>query len=503
MSSNAVGTELISKVVGYEIDKGNFSNTTPNLPQSIAIVGEANSSNQLGLTTDPVVVTSAKQAGELFGYGSPIHIAMRILRPNSGSGVGGTPTVVYPQLEAVGATAKSVDISYTGTATANTTHTLFIAGRSTLDGVSYDINIVTGDTPTIIHGKISDAVNAVLGCPMFASDTATEATLTAKWAGLTSQGITVEIETDGSLSGVSFGITEVTTGIGTPSIGASLNMFENNWHTIVLNTYGTVSSIMSALEQFNGIPVSGAPTGRYSGIIMKPFIAITGSVAEDPSSVTDNRQEQVTIAIAPAPLSLGLAMEAAANATYLYAIQAQNNPHLDISGQSYPDMPTPQIIGAMNVYQNRDTIVKKGCSTVQLISGKYQVADFVTTYHPDGETPPQFRYVRSLTQDFNVRYAYLLLEQIHVVDHVIAADDAPVTANKVIKPSLWKQVVSRMLDDLTLRGLITDPEFSKSDLSVNIGTTNPDRLETSFPYKRSGYGRISSTTVQAGFNFNN
>lgn len=69
-------------------------------------------------------------------------------------------------------------------------------------------------------------------------------------------------------------------------------------------------------------------------------------------------------------------------------------------------MPTPLSIGAMNVYLNRDAFVKKGSSTVSLFAGKYLVEDFVTTYHPVGETPPQFRYVRNLDIDFNVRYTY-------------------------------------------------------------------------------------------------
>ena len=41
----------------------------------------------------------------------------------------------------------------------------------------------------------------------------------------------------------------------------------------------------------------------------------------------------------------------------------------------------------------------------------------------------------------------------------------------------------------------------KAGTTVNISTTNPDRLETFFPYKRSGVARIASTTAQAGFNF--
>jgi len=91
MASDAVGTERISKVVGYKITKGNFATTSSNLPQRIALLGEANDANQLTLDTDPFEITSAQQAGERYGYGSPLYLMARILFPVQGGGVGGVP----------------------------------------------------------------------------------------------------------------------------------------------------------------------------------------------------------------------------------------------------------------------------------------------------------------------------------------------------------------------------------------------------------------------------
>ena len=154
-------------------------------------------------------------------------------------------------------------------------------------------------------------------------------------------------------------------------------------------------------------------------------------------------------------------------------------------------------------YNNRDAFVKKGCSTVDLVAGQYVVQDFVTTYHKLGENPPQFRYVRNLFVDFNIRYSYYLLEQIHVVDKVLSSDADVVTAGNVIKPKQWKQIVGGLFEDLARRALIVDVQFSKDNLTVVLSGTNPDRLETKYPYKRTGVGRILSTTVEAGFNFGN
>lgn len=501
MSSNAVSLDRISRIVGYKITKGNFQESSPNLPQRIAVLCEANDANQASLILTPQQITSAQQAAQLFGDGSPAHVIARILFPFSGDGVGGIPVYVYPQAKAVGATYKVIKVQATGVATANTTHYLSIAGREGMDAQFYAINIVTGDTTATIASKIQDAVNKVYGCPVTALADSYEAILTSNWSGLTANAITVTVDTGLNAAGITYTTTYPQAGSGTPSIAAALALFANDWNTIVINSYATEATTLTALEQFNGIADPTTPTGRYTGIIMKPFIAITGSTADDPSSITDLKLNEMTNAIAPAPGSSGLAMEAAANMALLFAIQAQDSPQLDVAGQSYPDMPTPTSIGSMADYATRDTIVKKGCSTVNLVAGTYQVQDFVTTYHPLGENPPQFKYCRNLNLDWNVRYGYYLLELINVVDHAIVNDDDTVVADKIIKPKIWKAVLDEYANDLSLRGLIVQPAFMQASITVSLSTSNPDRLETFFRYKRSGFTRIASTTAQAGFNF--
>jgi phage tail sheath gpL-like len=504
MASDAVGSERVSRIVGYKITKGDFSNSSPNLPQRIAILAEANEANQSTLDTTPREVTSAQEAGQLYGYGSPIYHIMRILRPINGGGVQGIPTIVYPQAKAVGSTTKILEITPTGTATGNGTHTVVLAGRYGMDTQSYDFQVEDGDTASIICGKIEDAVNNVVGAPCQAVNFAYEVDLTSKWAGLTADALTVTVDTNDNDLGMTYTVVSRQSGTGTPDVSAALTSFGTNWNTIVVNSYGTVTSVMDDLESYNGIPDPTTPTGRFVGTVMKPFIALTGSVADDPSSITDTRLNDVTIAICPAPASSGLQFEAAANMAVLFSRTAQDSPHLDVSGQSYPDMPVPEgSIGSMASYDSRDSFVKKGCSTVDVVSGRYQVQDFVTTYHKIGEIPPQFRYCRNLMIDFNVRFGYYLLELANVVDHAIAADSDVVSVASVVKPKQWKQVLNKYADDLASRALINDAPFMQASITVALSSSNPDRLETFFRYKRSSYARIASTTAEAGFNFGN
>ncbi len=498
--STAVDIDRISRIVGYKLTKGNFSNVTPNLPQRISILGEANTANQASFTADaPQEITTVKQAADLYGYGSPLHIVMRILRPLNGGGVGSIPTIVYPQAETGVAAVR--DITPTGTADANGIHTVVINGRRGVDGGSYDFQVTTGDNVATICDNIVAAINSVLGTPCIATDSTTKVVATSKWTGLTSNGLTITIDTNGADCGITYAVTSPTAGSGTPDISASLALFQNEWNTIVINTYDTAT--LDDLAAYNGIPDPENPTGRYQGIIMKPFIALFGSRSNAPLSITATRKDDVTNALCPAPYSAGLPMEAAANMAVLFAKTAQENPHLDVNAKFYPDMPIPSNgnIGTFADYEYRDAYVKGGSSTVMLVSGKYQVQDFVTCYHPDGEVPPQFRYCRNLMLDFNIKYGYRLLEEIHVVDHAIATDTDIVSVGNVIKPKQWKQIVGKYADELGKRALIADVPFMKNSIEVGLSTTNPDRLETFFRYKRTGIARIASTTAEAGFNF--
>lgn len=179
--STSVGLDRLSRVSGYTVKRGRFNNDTQNLPQVIAIFGEANTANQSGLSLTKREVTSATEAAELYGYGSPIHSMMRILRPLSGDGVGGIPTIVFPQDTADDATATTRTWTVVGTATANATHTVVVNGRTNLDFQEYSFDVVVGDTATVVAGKIKDAINAVASAPCSGANTAGAMTATTKW----------------------------------------------------------------------------------------------------------------------------------------------------------------------------------------------------------------------------------------------------------------------------------------------------------------------------------
>jgi phage tail sheath gpL-like len=515
--STALSLAIRTRLLGYKIVPGDFAEESENLPMRVIILAEVNSNKQdvdaIGFDFNvPIEITTLPQAGKLFGYGSPVDMMMRIMRPKSGTGLGAIPTFVIPLAEPDGATAKTYEIEVTGTATKNYTHKVYIAGRDGIDGKFYNVNIVKDDTADDIAAKIEDTVNNVLNCPFTAAaPDASEpesniCTLTSKWKGATANDLVVEMYANGDDAGISYVITSPSDGAGVPDIADALAAIGNEWFTIGINSLGTDTSVMSALEQFNGKPSTdgGEPSGKYAGEVMRPCVWFTGTTVDNPSTISDARADsEVTIALCPAPLSDGHPFEAAANFCVLFAPKMQDKPHLDICGQSLPDMPIPldKNIGSMADWETRQSYVLKGCSTVSLVAEKYMVEDFVTTYHKEGEDPLQFSIVRNLVGvDLNVYWTYYQKEQLHVVDHVICNDADKVSADKIVKPKMWKAVLNKMFVELTDRALIAEPEFSQANLQVQKSSTNPNRFETRFKYKRTATVKQSSTDAIAGFN---
>ena len=174
---------------------------------------------------------------------------MRILRPISGDGVGGIPTIVFPQISDEAATPSESIWTVTGTATKSATHYVVVNGRRSLDFQNYSFNVVAGDTPTIIAAKMADAVNSVLSSPVTASSALGVVTFTTKWSGSTSTQVQILVDNQGNDAGLTYVESDFIDGAGTVDLADSLEQFGNDWYTIVLNPYGSDNLILLALEQ--------------------------------------------------------------------------------------------------------------------------------------------------------------------------------------------------------------------------------------------------------------
>lgn len=498
--STAVSLERVSAIVGYEAKATLAGIKAGNLPQRIAVIAEANTANQTGLPVSFNFVTS-DEVGDQFGYGSPAHICATILRPKSGDKLGGIPTVIYPVAEAAAATATVITNAIVGTATKNITHSVEINGRS------YPYAVAKGDTATELTPKIIDAVNNILKAPVIGTNVTDKPTWTTKWNGATSVELNVVFNVNGDSAGLTYSEDSKVDGAGLPDIDNALNNFGDVWNTFVINALGTDETTLDKLEAFNGSPY--AKTGRFDATIFKPFIAYTGTSLDTLTAITaisDGRKNEMTNKICPLPNTIGWTFEGAADEVFVYAPIAQDTPQSDIVGALLKNTVAPKDgdIGDFSNPTSREQIIRVGSSTVTLNSGSYEIVDPATTAHPDNEpqTAVLYRWVRDLIGiDWNIRYKYMLLEQANVINKTIVPDTSTSTAADTISPKRWKGKLYKLADDLEADGLIASAQLMKDTLQVQIGESNPNRLETVFDVERTGISRVLSTTNNTRLRF--
>jgi phage tail sheath gpL-like len=464
------------------------------LPQRIAILAQGATASQSSYSLDKAQILSAKEAGDTYGYGSPIHLAADELFPANGDGVGTIPVTVYPLNDEGAAVAAAGDITPSGSATKDGTYYIRIGG-------------ILSDPFTIPSGTINvadfitaatAAIQAVLKMPFIPADGTTKLNLTAKWAGTTGNDILVEVI--GPSYGLVFTIVQPATGATDPSaanINTALAQMGNVWETMLINGFAyDDETILDVIDTFN--------EGRWDALVRKPLIAFVGTneaALATATAVSDTRKTDRTNCQLVAPGSPNVPIAIAARQVARIAKVANNNPPTSYGAQRITGI-LPGTDGEQWTYPQRDSAVKKGSSTVEVVDGEVQIGDIATMYHPTGEDPPAYRWAVSIVKVQNILYNVgLIFDAPEWASAPLIPDDQPTVNPNARKPRSAIAQVRALLDNLGLQAIISDPETAKANTTADINGQNPDRLDVETTVQISGNSRVKAVTLNWGFYF--
>jgi len=288
------------------------------------------------------------------------------------------------------------------------------------------------------------------------------------------------------------------------------------WYNIIVNPFGQNANVYQALQKINGYPDESGGMGRWNAIILKPFVAISGT---NSTSFTHLPSTDLTNIVGTAPKAFAgvstISNEAAnARIAASYALAAfrqfSTKPYLDIAGRHLEFIvpPTDLDIGAFETFDNRDSAAKNGISTVTIdrAAQAYVIQDFITGYRPQeqSELAKSWRFVRDVFVDFNIAFNYNLLQTRRLLGKVIVSDTEIINADRrsdVVRLEVWRAEVLAFLERMVGMAYVTDLDFSRQNLLVELSGTNPRRLNTQFAYKRTSVVGIASTTAYVGFSF--
>ena len=428
--SSAVDASAVARVVGI---KTTFKDLRGGgilfLPQRIAVVGQGNTAATY--STTKAQHTSAFAVGQAYGFGSPLHIAAKQLLPVNGDGVGTIPVTFYP-LDDDGS-----GVAATGTVTPSGAATGAGAFRVRVNNIlSEQFVIANGDSVATITAAITAAVTAVLDLPVTAADGATVVNFTSKWKGASANDLVIEIvETSENNTGVTFAVVQPSGGLVNPDITAALAQIGNVWETLVLNCLNIEDTTTLDLYQTEG-------EGRWGALVRKPFVVFTGNTATTVAAATtisDARKTDRINAQLVAPGSNDLPLAVAGRQLARIAVIANNNPPRDYGSQQATGL-TPGTDGVQWTYQDRDSAIKKGSSTIEVKDGVVNLSDTVTFYHPSGDPIPAYRYVCDIIKLQNIIFNLDLIFAVPEWDGApLIPDDQPTINRSAKKPRMGER----------------------------------------------------------------
>lgn len=490
--STAVDLSAVARVVGIKTAfKDLRGGGVLFLPQRVAIVGQGNTAATYDTTKRQV--TSALEAAQLYGFGSPIHLAALQLLPVNGDGVGTIPVTVYPLEDDVSGVAAAGDITPSGAATGAASFVVKINNIRSAQFV-----VANGDSVATITAAITTAIAAELNLPMTAADNSTDVALTSKWKGASANDLYIEVEaTSEDNSGITFAVTQPTGGLVNPDVDDALNQVGDVWETMLLNCMEIADT--TTLDKF-----STWGEGRWGALTRKPAIVFTGNTATTvtaATAVSDARKTDRTNSQLVAPGSNDLPLSVAARQLARIVKVAQNNPPRDYGSQDADGL-TPGADGDQWTYIDRDVAVKKGSSAIEVKDGVINISDTVTFYHPDGDPIPAYRYVVDIVKLQNIIFNLNLIFATDEWDGApLIPDDQPTINPEAKQPKMAVAEANALIDSLGLNAIISDPETAKENTLAQISEQNPKRLDIALTLQLSGNTNIISIDLNFGFYF--
>ncbi len=490
--STAVDLSAVARVVGIKTAfKDLRGGGVLFLPQRVAIVGQGSTSSVYDTTKRQV--TSALEAAQLYGFGSPIHLAALQLLPTNGDGVGTIPVTVYPLDDDPSGVAATGSITPSGAATGAAS---FVININNIQ--SEQFAVAAGDTVATITAAMTTALDAALNLPMSATDNTTAVGLESKWKGASANGLIIEvIATSVDNSGITFAVTQPTGGLINPDVDDALDQVGDVWETMVLNCLEIADT--TTLDKFS---VFGE--GRWGALTRKPLIVFTGNTATTvtaATAVSDTRKTDRTNSQLVAPGSKDLPFAVAARQLARIVKVAQNNPPRDYGSQD-ADTLNPGDDGDQWTYIDRDVAVKKGSSTIEVKDGVINISDTVTFYHPSGDPIPAYRYVCDIVKLQNIIFNLNLIFATDEWDGApLIPDDQPTINSEAKQPKMAVAAANALIDSLGLNAIISDPKTAKENTLAQISEQNPKRLDIALTVQLSGNTNIISVDLNFGFYF--
>jgi phage tail sheath gpL-like len=454
----------------------------------IGVLAQGNEASTYG--SEPFrVLGGASEVGTKYGFGSPAHLAMLMLQPAAGQGVGSIPIYILPL--ASGTTAAASTVTPSGTITKPGTYHVVAAGQRTPSFV-VPAAATIADRCTAVAGAIAAAISV----PVTATDDTTDVGVTCKWLGETGNDITIEI-VGPSDTGAIWGIAPMASGAANPVVASALLAADSLPITYLVNCLNITDT--AALDA-----ISAANESRWAPLAHRHFVSIVGDVRDDKAALIafgTSRRTDRTTSVHSVPGTLDLPLMVAARSVAMRSVTSQESSALDAIRMSIaPIRPGP--LSAQYNDDDREALVTAGISTTEFRGGVVTLSEGIMLYHPENDATPAYRHISVIVRLQEIGYNLALIFDSEGWSQAVLVKDKRLTTNpKARSADDAKAAIYGLWDALERRAVIVDAEFTKAGTTVRISPTDSDRLDIDIPDFLSGNTFKKSITHRFGFYF--
>jgi len=429
-----------------------------------------------------VPITNKDQASQYFGEGSQLAEMIKYFLLNNSA----TELMAIGYDDHASAVKASGTLTITGTATAAGVINLYVAGKKVVASVA------SGDDADTVAASINSAINADSSLMVDSSVTDNVVTVTAKNGGELGNDIDLRMNYaigEETPAGVSVAIVQMSGGVQNPDVSSVFTTIGDEHINIFLHAYldsANLSAFEVELEDRFG------PIRQNDGYQIS---AMKGTYSEVQTFGDGKNSKFLSVMDALGPCSPSawagaIAGQVSTSAEIDPAVPFQRLPLMGI-------MP-PRIDERRN-WNESNNLLFSGISTSSVVVDKVYIQRVITTYRLNEAGASDTAYLdlnTPLTLSF-LRYDYRNTMLVKYPRHKLGKDGGNYgVGSKVVTPSVLKAETIAIFRRWEERGLVEDIDQFKSELLVEINSSDPNRADTLMSPNLINQLRVLGTQIQ-------
>lgn len=449
-------------------------------PKRVIFLGQKISGGSATNLT-PYLVSSATQAAELFGQGTPIHHMIARFKENNSV----TETWAMSMAEDGSGVVAAGDFTFTGTATKAGVVYAYIGGRRVLAPVA------VGDGAADVAASLTAAISADGDSYVTAATDSTTTDVTSKWKGASANKVDLRLNYypgEALPEGITCVVTQMSSGAADPDVGTAIAAMgsETQYTTWVMPFVDTANLVDLETE----LEARWSPPRSIPGIA---FAANVDSYANNASfGAARNSPHLIVMACPSMPSPPWEVAAAVAAREALLSDPARPRHDLRLSGIM------PPAEGAIFDWSERNTLLGVGMSTFKVISGVVYVERLVTQYqeNPQGYDDDALMDIETMRNLAAISYALRVRFAVKYATAKLAADGTKFGAGQlVLTPSIARSEVYGLFRQWELNGQVQDFDSFKSELIIEIDPNIAGRLNILLPPKLIDQLRVTAARI--------